>query len=107
MQLLKRVGKLAVLSALVSWLGNPTGFAANAAEALHRREYFYIGGEYIESGGQHLFQNQMYVEKLTPQRVTQPYPIVFAHGGAQSGTVSATRLRPAAMIPSNADYCCA
>ncbi|KAL1990967.1 hypothetical protein VTN49DRAFT_5471 [Thermomyces lanuginosus] len=86
MQLLKRVGKLAVLSALVSWLGNPTGFAANAAEALHRREYFYIGGEYIESGGQHLFQNQMYVEKLTPQRVTQPYPIVFAHGGAQSGT---------------------
>lgn len=93
MQLLKRVGQLTVLSALLSWLGNPTGFAANAAEALHRREYFYIGGDYIENGGQHLFENQMYVEKLTPQRVRQPYPIVFAHGGAQSGTVSALSYR--------------
>lgn len=49
----------------------------------------YVGGQYIlNSAGQHVFADQMYVEKLTPAAgVTKPYPIVFIHGQAQTGTV--------------------
>lgn len=57
-------------------------------EAQHTREYFYVGGSYVTTTSGSLFQNQMYVEKLTPPRVSQPYPIVFLHGGGQTGTVS-------------------
>lgn len=58
------------------------------AEALHRREYFYVGGEYLNTTDGWLFHNQMYVEKLSPSGgSTQPYPIVLLHGGAQTGTV--------------------
>ena len=62
--------------------------AAAAGEAQHVREYFYVGGEYITTSSGSLYQNQMYVEKLTPPKVSQKYPIVFLHGGAQTGTVS-------------------
>jgi hypothetical protein len=49
----------------------------------------YVGGQYIlNSAGEHIFADQMYVEKLTPAGgVTKPYPIVFIHGQAQTGTV--------------------
>jgi hypothetical protein len=30
----------------------------------------------------------MYVEKLVPKTSTQPYPLVFIHGQAQTGSVS-------------------
>lgn len=57
-------------------------------EAFHQRSYFYVGGEYVKTaGGQHVFENQMYVERLLPADVTKPYPIIFIHGGAQTGTV--------------------
>ncbi|KAL4813311.1 Alpha/Beta hydrolase protein [Aspergillus spinulosporus] len=40
-----------------------------------------------DGAGQHVFTNQMYVEKLTPTAgVTKPYPIIFIHGQAQTGT---------------------
>lgn len=54
-----------------------------------QRSYMYVGGQYVQnSAGQHVFANQMYVEKLTPAAgVTKPYPIVFIHGQAQTGTV--------------------
>lgn len=51
------------------------------------REYFYIGGSYVNTSSGHLFSNQMYVEKLTPLKPCQPYPLVFIHGQAQTGTV--------------------
>lgn len=55
------------------------------------REYFYAGGRYVDDGsgtGQHIFEDQMYVEKLTPAvNSTKPYPLVFIHGQGQSGTV--------------------
>ncbi|KAJ5997767.1 hypothetical protein N7499_005839 [Penicillium canescens] len=53
-----------------------------------QRSYMYVGGQYIlNSAGQHVFADQMYVEKLTPAAgVTKPYPIVFIHGQAQTGT---------------------
>ncbi|KAE8368943.1 Alpha/Beta hydrolase protein [Aspergillus caelatus] len=59
--------------------------------APHFRDYFYIGGQYVQSnsssGGGSYFHNQMYVEKLSPVRErVQPYPIVFVHGGGQTGT---------------------
>jgi hypothetical protein len=57
-------------------------------EASHVREYFYVGGEYLNDTGGHVFRNQMYVEKLSPTKGrTQPYPVVFVHGGGQTGTV--------------------
>jgi len=48
--------------------------------------YFFVGGQYVESGGKRLMSGQMYVEYLTPQNVTRPYPIIMIHGTAQTGT---------------------
>lgn len=59
------------------------------SEAYAAREYFYVGGEYkVDDENRHYFVGQIYVEHLTPAcGVSQPYPIVFMHGGAQTGTV--------------------
>ncbi|KAK9421505.1 hypothetical protein SUNI508_05740 [Seiridium unicorne] len=55
-------------------------------EALHRREYFFVGGQYVNTSSGTLLQNQMYVEKLSPAEISQPYPLIFIHGGGQDGT---------------------
>jgi pimeloyl-ACP methyl ester carboxylesterase len=59
------------------------------------REYFYAGGRYVDDGAgkaQHIFSGQMYVEKLSPDVSSpKPYPLVFIHGQAQTGTVSRSR----------------
>lgn len=61
----------------------------SAREAFASRDYFYVGGRYVEDGtGNHVFAGQMYVEHLLPLKVTQSYPIVFIHGGGQTGSVS-------------------
>ncbi|PWY73055.1 alpha/beta-hydrolase [Aspergillus heteromorphus CBS 117.55] len=53
----------------------------------YQRTYFYVGGNYtLDGNGEHIHSGQIYVEKLTPARVTQPHPIVFIHGQAQTGT---------------------
>lgn len=60
------------------------------AEALHRRQVFYAGGQYVFNSTQNgtILINQQYVEELTPASgVRQPYPLVFLHGGGISGTV--------------------
>lgn len=57
-------------------------------EAFASREYFYIGGSYVNTSTGHLFMDQMYVEKLSPTAPSQPYPVVLIHGQAQTGTVS-------------------
>ncbi|KAI0134657.1 Alpha/Beta hydrolase protein [Xylariales sp. AK1849] len=59
---------------------------AVAEETQHVREYFYVGGQYVNTSSGTLHQNQMYVEKLSPPRVLRQYPIVFLHGGCQDGT---------------------
>lgn len=59
-----------------------------SVEAFAAREYFMIGGNYVNTTTGHLFANQMYVEKLIPKKSTQPYPLVFIHGQAQTGSVS-------------------
>lgn len=63
---------------------------ATRQELSYIREYFYVGGHYAENGsGRHIFKDQMYVEQLTPVNGSRkPYPIVFIHGGGQTGTVS-------------------
>ncbi|KAI1861410.1 uncharacterized protein JN550_010790 [Neoarthrinium moseri] len=59
---------------------------AFAGETAHVREYFFVGGQYVNTSAGTLFQNQIYVEKLSPSQVKQPYPIIFLHGGGQDGT---------------------
>ncbi|KAI9845636.1 MAG: hypothetical protein M1837_004610 [Sclerophora amabilis] len=57
------------------------------SEALHRREYFYVGGRYEPSPipGNEWWVDAVYVEKLTPQgAIERPNPIVFFHGGGTS-----------------------
>jgi hypothetical protein len=68
----------------------PSANIMSTNETLHRRSFFYVGGEYVPTPGGHVLQNQMYVEKLTPAETTKPYPIIFIHGGAQTGTVRLT-----------------
>lgn len=86
------------VSLISTLFANPA--TASRGEAQHEREYFYVGGNYITTPAGSLFQNQMYVEKLTPPRVSQAYPIVFLHGGAQTGTVSTTLSQQAVIYPS-------
>lgn len=61
-------------------------------EAPMIRDYLYAGGQYAENtAGEHIFQDQIYVEHLLPVHgVTQNHPIVFLHGSAQTATVSAS-----------------
>jgi pimeloyl-ACP methyl ester carboxylesterase len=49
--------------------------------------HFFLGGEYHPGprGGK-LMAGQAYVEYQIPAKLTQPYPIVFIHGGGQTGT---------------------
>ena len=57
-------------------------------EALHRRTFFYTGGEYVfdpKLNGS-TFQNQMYVEQLTPAAgPSKPHPLVFLPGTLFTG----------------------
>jgi len=54
----------------------------------HYRDYFYIGGGYVSDGaGGHIFQDQMYVEHLVPEkRAKGKYPLVLIHGKAMTGS---------------------
>lgn len=58
-------------------------------EAAYLRNFFYTGGEYafnLAANGT-VFQNQMYVEQLTPVTgVTRPHPLVFLPGGGSTST---------------------
>ena len=80
------------LAGLISAYGNNATFGPNNItnqETPHVREYFYAGGHYQDDGtGNHVFVNQMYVERLTPITDNpRPYPLVFIHGQGNTGTV--------------------
>ncbi|KAK2607480.1 hypothetical protein N8I77_006148 [Diaporthe amygdali] len=51
----------------------------------YARDIFYVGGQYIQDASGNRTTGQLYVEKLTPNAVTQPKPVVFFHGGGTSG----------------------
>lgn len=87
MQLLAQILTAATLVCPI-FTGLVEGQSAST-EAQHVREYLYVGGEYVDTPDGHIFQNQMYVEKLSPaEGSSRKYPVVFLHGGGQSGTVS-------------------
>lgn len=54
------------------------------------RDYLQVGGNYVENAaGEHVWENQVYVEHLVPVNgSTQPFPLVMIHGSAQTATVS-------------------
>jgi pimeloyl-ACP methyl ester carboxylesterase len=56
--------------------------AASAQHTPSARDFFYVGGHYANE----VMTGQMYVEKLTPARVTKALPLVFFHGAAQTAT---------------------
>ncbi|KAF2269763.1 alpha/beta-hydrolase [Lojkania enalia] len=61
-----------------------------SADVVASREVFYVGGSYTDitvgdTTRQYMI-DQIYVEKLTPNYSTQPYPIVFIAGAGQTGT---------------------
>src|SRR5262249_3130209 len=60
--------------------------AQDSPLALAKHGYFFVGGQYVESGGKQVMARQMYVEYLAPQKITHPYPIVMIHGTAQTGS---------------------
>jgi hypothetical protein len=64
--------------------------ACASNESAYKRDYFYVGGDYVYSNTSSgvLMVNQIYVEKLTPvDGVTKEYPVVLFHGGGTTGVV--------------------
>lgn len=53
---------------------------------LHRREYFYAGGQYVPQNSSTISHGQLYVEHLVPENVTQPLPLLIIHGHGMTGT---------------------
>jgi hypothetical protein len=81
-----RTALVGCLSLLFTFVRSQTLDAAG--EAPHTRRYFYVGGGYVDTPDGKVFQNQMYVERLSPASgPKRQFPIVFLHGGGQSGTV--------------------
>lgn len=81
--------------------GNCTGVNAISTkcvskEAAHTRDFFYVGGRYIETAAGNVTVDQLYVEKLVPvstaagarrrrRGAAATKPIVFFHGGGTTG----------------------
>jgi pimeloyl-ACP methyl ester carboxylesterase len=51
-----------------------------------RWEHFFVGGAYAGPPDARVMHGQMHVEMLTPDEVRHPWPLVFIHGAAQTGT---------------------
>ena len=60
--------------------------SVSAQRTASTREFFYVGGKYSGESVNRIMTGQMYVEVLTPQRVTQKDPLVFFHGNNQTAT---------------------
>jgi len=72
---------------LLSSLFATSLLAKRSEEAPATRTYLYVGGHYVNTSAGHIFADQMYVEKLAPIKISQPFPLVFISGQAQTGTV--------------------
>ncbi len=51
-----------------------------------RSESFFVGGEYAGPPNAQVMHGQMFVEVLTPEHPSHPYPLVLIHGLAQTAT---------------------
>jgi pimeloyl-ACP methyl ester carboxylesterase len=81
---------------ILSWLF--VSFCSESAQAqqvgqsrptravIAEHSYFFVGGTYVGDPAKRVMHGQMFVEKLTPVRPHQTYPIVLIHGGAQTAT---------------------
>jgi len=82
-------GRIFTAFALVCAFASP-GFADTPAMAdtpppiNARHELFYVGGRYSDDHGRQVMTGQMFVESITPEHVTHPYPLVLIHGLAQT-----------------------
>lgn len=77
----------AVLLAFAIFTTNACCRSHDVEGTLHRRNYFYIGGSFIQRDDDStLVHGQMYVEHLVPAKVTQPYPLLFIEGMGMTGT---------------------
>lgn len=92
----RSIGELLALAfAAVAASADCTGIKAispkcSSKEAAFRRDYFYIGGEYVYEASfkSSIVSDQMYVEKLTPSNgVGQLYPLVLITVGVPLGAV--------------------
>ena len=45
---------------------------------------FFVGGRYVESGGELRMTDQAYVQMRAPDVIRWPYPVVMIHGGHQT-----------------------
>ena len=84
-----------VLKALTDWIDKNVDTKdaklvqskpAESALKLADTGYFWVGTERKKMPYGTIIAGQMFVQYLTPQQVTQPYPIVLVHGGAGQGT---------------------
>ncbi|KAK1976339.1 Alpha/Beta hydrolase protein [Colletotrichum cereale] len=91
------IGAAAAVGALAP--GGCTGVNAISTkcvskEAAHTRDFFYVGGRYMESASGNITVDQLYVEKLVPvdagrsrrsRGAAAAKPMVFFHGGGTTG----------------------
>lgn len=73
-------------AATVALTGCATSKSADMSSPAAQRTFFYAGGTYTGEAGKEIMKGQMYVEKLVPQQVKQPFPLVLIHGAAQTAT---------------------
>lgn len=57
-----------------------------ATGTLHTRNYFYIGESFSPFGNSSIASGQIYVEHLIPEKISQPFPLLFIHGHGMTGT---------------------
>ncbi|KAK7471053.1 hypothetical protein VKT23_002468 [Stygiomarasmius scandens] len=65
---------------------NASAGSGSIRGTLHRRDYFYVGGNYVPQGNSTIASGQIYVEHLVPEHVTQSLPLMMIHGHAMTGT---------------------
>ncbi|KAF5357601.1 hypothetical protein D9758_007417 [Tetrapyrgos nigripes] len=58
----------------------------NVQGTLHRRSWFYVGGDYVPQGNSTVAHSQIYVEHLVPEKVIHETPIVMIPGFGMTGT---------------------
>ena len=66
--------------------GNKAGTEKVAPLEIAREGYLFAGGKYTTVKGANEMSGQIYAEFQIPVHQRHPYPIVFIHGGAQTGT---------------------
>jgi pimeloyl-ACP methyl ester carboxylesterase len=86
MKPIQRIAFALAVPVFVTFAGCATSTPTATPAPQVQRTFFYVGGSYTGASDKEIMQGQMYVEKLQPQHVKQPYPLVLIHGAAQTAT---------------------